>query len=66
MKDYLFYPLALSKWLPRLCKPLRKHLGKRIGKLLVPSVATVVVFLAVGVWQGRGCKTLPTAFGTGC
>ena len=58
MKDYLFYPLALSKWLPRLCKPLRKHLGKRVGKLLVPSVATVVVFLAVGVWQGPGLQNI--------
>ena len=58
MKDYLFYPLALSKWLPRLCKPLRRHLGKRVGKLLVPSVATVVVFLAVGVWQGPGLQNI--------
>lgn len=58
MKDYLFYPLALSKWLPKICKKFRKPLGARVGKLLVPCVATVIVFLAVGIWQGPGMSNI--------
>lgn len=58
MKDYLFYPLALSKWLPKLCKRLRGVVGQRAGKLLVPCVSTVIVFLAVGVWQGPGLSNI--------
>lgn len=58
MKEYLFYPLALSGWLPRLCKRLRRFVGARVGKLLVPGLATLLVFLAVGVWQGPGLQNL--------
>lgn len=54
MKDYLFYPLALSKPLNRLSKKLRAAIGVRAGKLAVPCVSTVAVFLMVGVWQGPG------------
>lgn len=58
MKDYVFYPLALSRWLPRFCKRFRKHLGQRVGKLLVPCISTVVVFLLVGIWQGPGLQNI--------
>lgn len=58
MKDYLFYPLALSGPLNRLGKKARKVFGVRIGKLTVPCAATVVVFLAVGVWQGPGMSNI--------
>ena len=54
MKDYLFYPLALSKPLNRLGKRLRAVLGPRPGRLVVPCISTVAVFLVVGVWQGPG------------
>ena len=54
MKDHLFYPLALSKPLNRLGKKLRAAVGPRLGKLAVPCVSTLVVFLMVGVWQGPG------------
>ena len=58
MKDYLFYPLALSKWMTKLGKRVRSLLGDRIGKLTSPCVATVIVFLAVGVWQGPGLSNV--------
>ncbi|NLD87067.1 MAG: MBOAT family protein, partial [Clostridiales bacterium] len=61
MKDYLFYPLALSGWLPRLSKKLRPYLSPRVGKLVTPSIATVIVFLMVGIWQGPGGHNI--AFG---
>ena len=58
MKDYLFYPLALSKPLNRLSKKLRPVIGVRLGKLVVPCISTVVVFLMVGVWQGPGLSNI--------
>lgn len=54
MRDYLFYPLALSGSLNRLGKRLRGVLGQRLGRLSVPCISTVIVFLTVGLWQGPG------------
>lgn len=58
MKDYLFYPLALSKPISRLGKRVKKHFGSHIGKMAGPCLSTVVVFLAVGVWQGPGLSNV--------
>ena len=58
MKDYLFYPLALSRPLNRLGKKLRPVFGARLGKLVVPCISTMAVFLAVGVWQGPGFSNI--------
>lgn len=58
MKDYLFYPLALSGAMNQLGRRARKRLGPAVGKALVPSLATLVVFLAVGVWQGPGLHNI--------
>ena len=52
MKDYLFYPLSLSKWMGRFGKWCRTHLGKSVGRALPIAIANVIVFLVVGVWHG--------------
>lgn len=54
MKDYLFYPLALSKAFGRLAKHARKLFPADVAKRISPCLATVVVFLCVGIWQGPG------------
>ena len=56
MKDYLFYPLSLSRRFTRMGRTFRKWFGDQIGKLIVPCLVTVVVFLAVGLWQGSSWK----------
>ena len=58
MKDYLFYPLALSKGFSKLTKRARKVLPADFAKRLAPSIATFVVFLAVGMWQGPGWSNI--------
>lgn len=58
MKDYLFYPLALSGALGRLGRRAKKNFGPSVGKRIVPCIATLVVFLAVGVWQGPGLSNI--------
>jgi Predicted membrane protein involved in D-alanine export len=52
MKDYIFYPLSLSRGMNRFGKFARKHLGKSIGRTLPICVANIVVFLVVGIWHG--------------
>lgn len=58
MKDYLFFPLALSKYTSKLSKLARKFLPSEIAKRVVPCFATFVVFLAVGMWQGPGMANI--------
>jgi D-alanyl-lipoteichoic acid acyltransferase DltB (MBOAT superfamily) len=52
LKDYLFYPIALSKPLGRLGVAARKALGVRLGKLLPATVATFAVYFVMGIWHG--------------
>lgn len=58
MKDYLFYPLALSGPINRLGKRLKKSVSPQLGKLAGPCLSTLVVFLAVGLWQGPGLSNI--------
>jgi len=62
MRDYVFYPLALSKTFARLGKFSRKHLGNKTGKIIPIIIANLITFLAVGVWHGPYWKYV--AFGT--
>ena len=54
MKDYLFYPLALSKGFARMTKRARRIFPSAFAKRIAPCLATFIVFLAVGAWQGPG------------
>ena len=51
MKDYVFYPLALTKGMQNVgkqCSKINKHLGRAIPA----GIANIVVFLIVGIWHG--------------
>lgn len=67
MKDYVFYPLALSKRFANAGKKLKAtHFGKtrfgaHVAKVLPTSFASLIVFLLVGIWHGAGCRYI--AFG---
>ena len=52
MKDYLFYPLALTKPMQNFGKWGQKTLGRHLGRTLPACVANIVVFLVVGLWHG--------------
>ena len=58
MRTYVFYPLALSKGLTRWGRRLSGKCGRYLGKAIPLCVATIVTFLAVGVWHGAGWKYL--------
>ncbi len=61
MRDYLFYPLSLSKPFARLGKWARKRIGGLPGKIFATSLATFVVYLVIGIWHGANFRYI--AFG---
>lgn len=56
MKDYVFYPLSLSKTFNRIGKKARKVFGDKVGKKIAPCLATFIVYLLVGIWHGANWK----------
>lgn len=56
MRDYLFYPLSLSKPFVKLGKWGRKHLKGKVSKILPTSLATFVVYLVIGIWHGANFR----------
>lgn len=56
MKDYVFYPLSLSKAFAALGKKTRNTLGIYAGKILPTFLASFITFFLVGVWHGSSYK----------
>ena len=52
MRDYVFYPLALTRPMKALGKWAGKSLGRHAGRTLPACVANIIVFVLVGVWHG--------------
>lgn len=51
-RDYIFYPVTMSKPMKKLTNAARKKLGNHFGPLLAGSVALFCVWFANGVWHG--------------
>ncbi len=56
MKDYVFYPLSLSKGMNKFGKWGKEHFGKKTGRKLPICLANLFVFFLVGVWHGPAWK----------
>ena len=56
MKDYLFYPLSLSKTFVKFGKFVRKHIKGKVGKILPISLVTFIVYFTIGIWHGGSIK----------
>ena len=56
MKDYVFYPLALSKPFAKMQKNLKKTLGPYVGKVIPTTLASFIVFVLVGIWHGASWR----------
>ena len=67
LKNYLFYPVAMSNAFITASKKMKgtrfgqTAAGAHIAKVLPTSVASLIVFLVVGVWHGASWKYV--AFG---
>ena len=53
-KDYIFYPVSLSKPMKKLNSSIRKHLKNRTGPLLTGGIALFCVWSLNGLWHGAG------------
>ena len=67
LKNYLFYPLAMSNVFINASKKMKgtkfgaTKAGTHIAKVLPTSIASLIVFLVVGIWHGANWKYV--AFG---
>lgn len=65
MRDYVFYPISLSKPFMKLGKFSRKKFGGIFGKILPTSLATFIVYLIIGIWHGSSPKYIVFGFWNG-
>ncbi|MBQ6395464.1 MAG: MBOAT family protein [Atopobiaceae bacterium] len=65
MRDYVFYPLALTKPMQRFGKWLTGRAGRHIGRTLPIGIANIVVFVLVGLWHGADLHYLVWGFYNG-
>ncbi|MBQ1490791.1 MAG: MBOAT family protein [Blautia sp.] len=52
MKEYVFFPLSLTRHARNLEKWGRKHFSNKSAKVLKMAYGELVVFLLVGIWHG--------------
>ena len=52
MREYVFYPVMLSKGVTSLSKKFRKKYGSHVGKLVPSVIAPLVVFFLINIWHG--------------
>lgn len=53
-KDYVFYPLSLSKTVKTFGKNARKKFGPYIGQVVQITIPLFAVWLCNGLWHGTG------------
>lgn len=51
-KEYVFYPLALTKSFGTIGKFSRKFLPQNYAKLVPPVIAMLITFTLIGLWHG--------------
>lgn len=57
-KDYIFYPVTMSKPMKSLTSNARKKLGNHFGPLIAGSIALFCVWLCNGLWHGAAWNFL--------
>ena len=52
MRDYVFYPFALTRPMTKLSKTLKTRVNADFARAFPAAMGNVLVFLLVGVWHG--------------
>ena len=65
MRDYVFYPMSLSKPLGKLGKLTRRKIGGKLGKIIPTSIATFTVYFIIGIWHGANFRYVFFGFWNG-
>ncbi|HZX20768.1 MAG TPA: MBOAT family O-acyltransferase, partial [Clostridia bacterium] len=53
-RDYVFYPISVSRPMLNLSKYSRQRFGNAVGRRIPVYVATIIVWFTTGVWHGAG------------
>ena len=51
-RDYVFYPISISRPMLNLAKASRTRFGEKIGKRVTVYLSTLIVWFATGLWHG--------------
>lgn len=51
-RDYVFYPVSVSKLMQKFSGFSRRHFGMAVGKRLPVYLSSFTVWLATGIWHG--------------
>ncbi len=51
-RDYVFYPMSISKSMRKLTTSVKEKFGKGAAKRLPVYIATLVTWFATGIWHG--------------
>lgn len=55
-KDYIYYPLSLSRLARKIMNGTKKYVGNYYGPLLAGTIALAAVWLCNGLWHGAAWK----------
>lgn len=56
LRDYIFYPVSMSRWFNKLNKSVKKHIAGHLSKFLPAAVALFFVWFTNGFWHGADWK----------
>jgi D-alanyl-lipoteichoic acid acyltransferase DltB (MBOAT superfamily) len=51
-KEYMFYPISVSKTMLNLSKSCKKNVGEWLGRRVSIYIASIVVWFITGIWHG--------------
>lgn len=51
-RDYLFYPISVSRPMLNLSKSSRQRFGNGIGRRIPVYISTIIVWFTTGLWHG--------------
>lgn len=55
-KDYVFYPISISKFSLKLNKGVRKRFGGEVGRIVTSCIPVLAVWILTGIWHGPEWK----------
>ncbi len=55
-RDYIFYPMSISKWANNMAKQTRKLFGSKLGNMIPTYLSMMVVWGATGIWHGASLQ----------
>ena len=62
MRDYVFYPMALSSPMRKVGSFARNHFGGVMGKIFATSVVTFTIYFIIGIWHGANFRYIAYGF----